>query len=69
MPANTPRGYSYPLYTDTMDGFPAAMQDLATDVDTDMQALVNQVNAAQNRPSVRVTATANQSIPQNVDTR
>ena len=68
MPANTPRGYSYPLYTDTMNGFSAAMQDLATDVDTDMQTLVNQVNAAQNRPSVRVTATANQSIPQNVDT-
>lgn len=68
MPANTPRGYSYPLYTDTMNGFAAAMQDLATDVDTDMQTLVNQVNAAQNRPSVRVTATANQAIVANTDT-
>lgn len=67
MPANTPRGYSYPLYTDSTD-FPTAIQDLATDVDTDMQTLVNQVAAAKNRPSARATATANQSIPQNVDT-
>lgn len=67
MPANTPRGYSYPLYTDSTD-FPTAIQDLATDVDTDMQTLVNQVAAAKNRPSARITATANQSITQNVDT-
>lgn len=67
MPATTPRGYSYPLYTDGTD-FPTQMQDLATDVDGDMQTLVNQVAAAKNRPSVRVTATANQSIPSNTDT-
>ena len=33
MPANTSRGYSYPLYTDSTD-FPTQIQDLATDVDT-----------------------------------
>lgn len=68
MPANTPRGYSYPLYTDNMSGFTAAIQDLATDVDTDMGALVTQINNARNRPSARITATANQSITQNTDT-
>lgn len=67
MPANTARGYTYPLYTDPIN-IPADLQDFATDVDTDVQTLQNQVNAAQNRPSVRVTATANQSIVQNTDT-
>jgi hypothetical protein len=67
MPANTPRGYSYPLYTDPTN-FPTQMQDLATDVDTDMQTLVNQIFAAKNRPSARATATAAQAIPINTDT-
>lgn len=67
MPANTPRGYTYPLYTDAID-FPAQMQDLATDVDTDMQALLNLIAVAKNRPSARMTATANQAIVQNTDT-
>lgn len=66
MPANTSRGYTYPLYTDPIN-IPSDLQDFATDVDGDVQTLVNQVNAAQNRPSVRVTATANQSITQNTD--
>lgn len=67
MPANTPRGYTYPLYTDPAD-FPAQIQDFAQDVDTDVQAQVNSINGALNRPSVRVSATANQSITQNVAT-
>lgn len=67
MPANTPRGYTYPLYTDPAD-FPSDMADFATDVDTDVQGLVTQTTAALNRPSARVSATANQNIPANVNT-
>lgn len=67
MPANTPRGYTYPVYGDPAD-FPAAMQDFATDVDTDVQNLVNQTTAALNRASARVSASANQNIPANVNT-
>lgn len=69
MPQNTSRGYTYPLYTDPMD--PAAqLQDLATDVDTDMQNLINLIAAARDRPSVRITggATPDQSIAPNTDT-
>lgn len=67
MPANTPRGYTYPEYGDPAD-FPSDMADFATDVDTDVQGLVTQTTAALNRPSARVSATANQNIPANVNT-
>jgi hypothetical protein len=67
MPANTPRGYTYPLYTDPAD-FPSQIQDFAQDVDTDVQALVNQTTGGLNRASARVSATANQSIPVGVAT-
>ena len=69
MPANTPRGYTYRLYTDPPPAnFPAAMQDFATDVDTDVQSLVNTTTTVLNAPSARVSASANQSIPANVPT-
>lgn len=67
MPANTPRGYTYPLYGDPAD-FPTAMADFATDVDTDVAALVARQAAALNRPSARVSATANQAIAANTNT-
>ena len=69
MPQNTSRGYTYPLYTDPMDPAPQ-LQDLATDVDTDMQALADLIAAARDRPSVRITggATPDQSIAPNTDT-
>jgi hypothetical protein len=67
MPANTPRGYSYPLYTDPADP-QAAIQDLAQDVDTDVAALVARQTAALARASARVSATANQNIPANTNT-
>lgn len=67
MPANTPRGYTYPLYTDPAN-FPAQIQDFAQDVDTDVQAQVALINGALNRPSARVTETANQAITQNTFT-
>lgn len=67
MPANTPRGYTYPLYSDLND-FPAAMQDFATDVDTDVQAIVTSANTALTAsPSVRVSASANQAIAANTN--
>lgn len=62
MPANTPRGYTYPLYGDAVN-FPAQIQDFAQDVDLDVQALVTAQTAALAAPSARVSATANQSIP------
>lgn len=61
MPANTPRGYTYPLYTDVAN-FPAQIQDFATDVDTDVAALVARQTAALNRASARVSETANQAV-------
>jgi len=61
MPANTPRGYSYPLYSDPAD-FPTQIQDFATDVDTDVAALAARQTAALHRASVRVSATANQAV-------
>ena len=67
MPANTPRGYTYPLYTDP-NNFPADMADFANDVDADVAALVARQTAALNRPSARVSATANQLIAANTNT-
>jgi hypothetical protein len=66
MPANTPRGYTYPLYSDPAN-FPAQLQDFAQDVDTDVAAQVARITAALNRPSARCSATANQSIAANTD--
>jgi len=67
MPANTPRGYTYPLYSDPAN-FPAQLQDFAQDVDTDVATLVARQTAALNRPSARVSATANQNVPANTPT-
>lgn len=68
MPANTPRGYTYPLYTD-LANFPAQIQDFALDVDTNVQGLANEINnITEGAPSVRISATANQSIAVSTDT-
>lgn len=64
MTAATPRGYRYPLYSDPAD-FPDQAQDFAEDVDADVQNQVNRITAALNRPSARVSATANQAIAAN----
>lgn len=64
MPANTPRGYTYQLYTDPANP-PANLQDFATDVDTDVAALAARQAAALARASARVSATANQAIAAN----
>lgn len=61
MPANTPRGYPYPLYTDPAD-FPAQSQAFATAVDTDVQAQVASTADALYSPSAWVSASANQAI-------
>lgn len=67
MPANTPRGYTYPLLTDVAN-FPAQIQDFAQDVDADVQALVAAQNLALAAPSARVSASANQAIAVSTDT-
>lgn len=53
MPANTPRGYTYPLYGDTVN-FPAQIQDLAQDIDADVQGVYDDVDAARNAATCRV---------------
>lgn len=67
MPQNTPRGYTYPLYSDPAN-FPAQIQDFATDVDTDVQAIVASTTAALNSKSARVSASADQLMVANTDT-
>lgn len=66
MPANTPRGYSYPLYTDPRD-FPAQIQDLAQDIDTDVAAQLALQTNHLDQPSARVSATLAQAIASNTD--
>lgn len=67
MPANTPRNYTYPLYSDPAN-YAAQNQDFAQDVDADVQALSVAQLAALNSPSARAIANANQSIPANTST-
>jgi hypothetical protein len=62
MPANTPRGYTYPLYGDTQD-FPTQIQDFATDVDTDVQSLVDQVAGALDRVSCSLSSATGIVVP------
>ena len=66
MPANTPRGYTYPFYTDLTD-FPAQIQDLATDIDTDVQNRYDLIAAALEAQSVRLTKSVSQTIASGVN--
>lgn len=67
MPANTSRGYTYPLYTDQAD-FPAQLQELATDIDTDIDSLYDRVTAGYNMAAARVRSTGiNQAVAANTD--
>lgn len=68
MPQNTPRGYTYPLYTDPQD-VRAAIQELATDLDTDIEALADQIFNAKNRRTTALVNNANQTITANTDTQ
>lgn len=69
MPDTTvPRGYPYPVYGDAPMDFPDAIQDLATAIDTDMTLNENRILAAYDRPSVRMTASANQLVVNNIAT-
>lgn len=61
MPGATPRGYTYPLYADPQDTR-QAIETFALDVDADVQALVDQVDGALNRPSVAVTSATPQAL-------
>ncbi|MEU7010356.1 hypothetical protein [Streptomyces sp. NPDC046332] len=54
MPEDTPRGYTYPEYTDTQN-FPAAIQELATDIDADVQDLYDDVDHARYAPTAAVS--------------
>ena len=62
MPQNTPRGYSYPCYGDPAN-FPAQLQDLAQDVDADMQAIISNIGDARNLPpSCKATSVTSVAI-------
>lgn len=57
MTMNTPRGYTYPCYSDPTD-FPAQIQDLATDIDGDVQGILTNIGDARNTPpSVKAETT------------
>ena len=66
MPGTTPRGYDYPLYAETQD-FPAAIQELAEDVDADMDALYDGNTAARNEPTAIVAQSFNVALPTATD--
>lgn len=67
MPENTSRGYTYPLLSD-VNSFPAQIQDLATDIDADVQAVFNRIVAGYNFAACSVQASGvNQSIANNTD--
>lgn len=67
MPENTSRGYTYPIFTDA-NSFPAQIQDLATDIDTDMQTVFNRIVAGYNFAACSLQASGvNQSVANNTD--
>lgn len=66
MSLNTPRGYTYPVYGDATD-FPAQIQDLAQDIDTDMQSLFNRVTAMYNQPAARADGSSVQAVANNTN--
>jgi hypothetical protein len=62
MPQNTSRGYTYPTYGDA-GNFPAQIQDLATDIDTDMDSLFDRLVSGYNMAAARVRSTGiNQAV-------
>lgn len=56
------RAYPYPDYAQTAN-FPLQIQNFATAVDTDVQALANAVATAKNRPGVRASGVPAQAVP------
>ena len=69
MPQNTPnRGYTYPLYTEPTMDFPAQIQDLATDIDTDVTNLQTYTEGAYDRPSARIFTNAGQTVTASTNT-
>ena len=64
MPATTPRGYEYPLYSDTQNT-PAQIQALAEDIDADVQGLYTARNTARNAPTALISQLSD-TIPNGV---
>jgi hypothetical protein len=63
MTANTPRGFTYPLYTDPVSITQSVFADLAGDLDTAVEQLDNRIQAAYQRPAARASGLANQNFP------
>lgn len=66
MSLNTPRGYTYPVYGGLTD-FPAQIQDMAQDIDADMQSLFSRVTAMYNQPAARADGSAVQAVANNTN--
>lgn len=67
MTENTSRGYTYPVFTDA-NSFPAQIQDLATDIDADVQTVFNRIVSGYNFAACSVQASGvNQSVANNTD--
>jgi hypothetical protein len=62
MPANTPRGISYPLYTDPIANTQVYFQDMATDIDTLVDQFSDRLIAAGTRPAAKASGIANQAL-------
>lgn len=67
MPGTTPRGYTYPTYGDPAD-FAPQIQQLAEDIDTDLDDLWGRMTAGYNQPGVRVRSSGiNQAVAVSTD--
>jgi hypothetical protein len=67
MPQNTPRGYSFPLYPDVQN-FPVQIQDLAQDIDADIQAIADLGPLALDRVTARAQDPGSVAIAPNTTT-
>ncbi|MEU1494282.1 hypothetical protein ABZ456_29020 [Streptomyces sp. NPDC005776] len=64
MPADTPLGITYPLFTDPMDPAPQ-IAEIATDTDTLVQQLDDRLAATAQRPTGRLEGITNQVLVPN----
>lgn len=67
MPANTPRGITYPLYTDLVSNTQLYFQDMATDMDGLVQLFSDRMDAAAMRPAAKVSGLSNQALAANTN--
>lgn len=62
MTATTPRGVTYPVLTDQVATLGPTIQDMALDLDSLVQQLVDRLDAAAHRPAARIAAVTDQLL-------